>query len=280
MIPIPSRLIIRVSGNDAFRYLNGQLTRDLGRYNGSEALHACLLNPKGRLCACVLVHREGEDWILETDAEIGVALVERLERYIVADDVTLSVEPDHGGWHLFGDIAMTIPWKDLRGKRCRRLGFSGMDLEASECIPRNALPPVLDPLVGEILRIERGIPSWGCELSPDTLPPEAGLDRTHIDYDRGCYPGQEVISRLKSIGRVNQSLHVVSSSPGSVLLRGMVVDSGAGVAGRLTSVAGHPASGSHVALAYLNRSAELPLFALDPLTGARTAISILQSPGT
>ena len=280
VIPIPPRVIIRVSGSDAFRYLNGQLTRDLGRFNGSEALHACLLNPKGRLCASLLVHCEGEDWILEADEVIGDALVERLERYIVADDVTLAVEPDPGGWHLFGDIAMTTPWKDLSGKRCRRLGVPGMDLEASKGNSRHALPPVLDPLVGEILRIERGIPSWGNELSTDTLPPEAGLDRTHIDYDRGCYPGQEVISRLKSIGRVNRSLHVVSSSQGSVLLRGMVVESGAGVAGELTSVAGYPASGLHVALAYLNRGAEPPLFALDPLTGAKTAISILQSSGS
>jgi folate-binding protein YgfZ len=139
---------------------------------------------------------------------------------------------------------------------------------------------VLDPLVGEILRIERGIPSWGNELSTDTLPPEAGLDRTHIDYDRGCYPGQEVISRLKSIGRVNRSLHVVSSSQGSVLLKGMVVESGAGVAGELTSVAGLPASGLHVALAYLNRGAEPPLFALDPLTGAMTPLSIAADNGS
>jgi folate-binding protein YgfZ len=58
----------------------------------------------------------------------------------------------------------------------------------------------------ERLRIERGIPAWGAELTEETLPPEAGLDNTHIDYHKGCYIGQEVISRLKSVGHVNQTL--------------------------------------------------------------------------
>ena len=57
----------------------------------------------------------------------------------------------------------------------------------------------------ELLRIERGIPRWGNELSEDTLPQEAGLDEIAVDFKKGCYVGQEVVSRIDSVGRVNQT---------------------------------------------------------------------------
>jgi len=56
------------------------------------------------------------------------------------------------------------------------------------------------------MRIEAGVPRWGAELSEDTLPPEAGLEEAAIDYHKGCYIGQEVISRIKSVGHVNRRL--------------------------------------------------------------------------
>jgi folate-binding protein YgfZ len=60
--------------------------------------------------------------------------------------------------------------------------------------------------LAESLRIESGTPRWGAELTEETLPPEAGLDLTAIDYHKGCYIGQEVISRIKSVGHVNRQL--------------------------------------------------------------------------
>src|SRR5205823_5260999 len=58
----------------------------------------------------------------------------------------------------------------------------------------------------ENLRIEQGIARWGNELSENVIPIEAGLDRNAISYTKGCYLGQEVISRIKSIGHVNRLL--------------------------------------------------------------------------
>ena len=57
--------------------------------------------------------------------------------------------------------------------------------------------PVLSDALLDLIRIEHGVPRWGRELDETTLPPEAGLDRTHVDFHKGCYIGQEVISRLK-----------------------------------------------------------------------------------
>ncbi len=58
----------------------------------------------------------------------------------------------------------------------------------------------------EFERIGRGIPKWGAEITEGMLPPEAGLDATDISYSKGCYIGQEVISRIKSAGKVNRRL--------------------------------------------------------------------------
>jgi folate-binding protein YgfZ len=277
---LPPRLVLRLTGSDAFRYLHGQVTRDLNRLQEESALHACILTPKGKLCAPLLVWREGRDLLLEAHPLLEEALVARLERYIVADDVTIAVERAPETIHCFGPVTATSPWKELPGLGVSRLGVQGRDLTISH----EPHPPLLDPAIIERLRIERGIPAWGSELGEETLPPEAGLDRTHIDYDRGCYPGQEVISRLKSIGRVNRLLQIFEAAGDAALRTDASLVTGEGVeVGVITSVAPQFPGETSLALAYLQRAAvegAIPVFALDPLTGSRTPLSITQVTGT
>jgi len=278
---LPPRLLLRLSGDDAYRYLNGQITRDLSRAIPGHAVPACILTPKGKLCAPLLIWREGDDLLVEADPSLEEILISRLERYIVADDVTVSREHAPPAIHLFGKLAESEPWAAASGIRLSRLATEGIDL--TEDTPCVATLPLLDPDVVEILRIERGVPKWGSELTEETLPPEAGLDRTYIDYDRGCYPGQEVISRLKSIGKVNRLLHPLTAAENSHLAPGHEIVTEEGViVGSVTSVAPRlPAASERCsALAYLKRSTAeggLPLFALDPLTGGKTPLSITQS---
>jgi len=281
---LPPRLLIRLSGSDAFRYLNGQITRDLGRLEAGASLPACILTPKGKLCATLLIHREGDDLLVESDPRLEEILMARLDRYIVADDVTLTLETSRPAIHLFGKLQEAEPWSSLPGLRTTRLGppgFPGMDIPAS--IPGVESLPLLDQQVVEALRIERGIPAWGSELGEETLPPEARLDLTHIDYDRGCYPGQEVISRLKSIGRVNRLLRLFQASGETcTLTSGAILHNAEGKeVGSITSVAPRlDASGSTLALGYLGRGIAEPLFALDPLTGEKTPLSIIKTLGS
>ena len=280
---LPPRLRIRLSGRDAFRYLNGQVTRDLKpleeQAGDGAALPACILTPKGKLCAPLLISRDGADLIVESYLLLEEPLTARLERYIVADDVAVSVEPAVGVIHVFGKASGMEPWSSLPGIGVTRRGVPGKDVSTASI--GSELPESLDPDLVEILRIERGIPKWGAELTEETLPPEAGLDRTHIDYDRGCYPGQEVISRLKSIGRVNRLLHGFTAQGEGSLVAGMRILSAEGKEiGSLTSASLLPGEEGSVALGYLPRGSGEPLFALDPLTGARRALSITATFGT
>jgi len=280
---LPPRLLLRLSGSDAFRYLNGQITRDLSRMASGHALQACILTPKGKLCAPLLIWRENDDLMVESNLSLEETLITRLERYIVADDVSVSVEPAPSMIHLFGKLAETEPWVSAAGIRINRLGSPGLDL--NEDFLGGALLSRLDARVIETLRIEKAIPVWGSELSEETLPPEAGLDRTHIDYDRGCYPGQEVISRLKSIGKVNRLLRLLSAPGNSTLTPGHEIITEEGTVGSITSVTPQltGASEAVLVLAYMKRNAaegNSPLFGLDPLTGAKTPLSILQVTGS
>ena len=282
---VPPRLQLRLAGADAFRYLNGQVTSDLGRLEDGAAQPACLLTPKGKLCATLLIRRDRDDLLIEADPSREEALTARLERYIVADDVTLTLEPSPPLLHLFGQALLKEPWASAPGIRVPRLGEIGLDIAPET--PGTGSLALLDPLVIEALRIERCLPAWGFELGEETLPPEAGLDRTHIDYDRGCYPGQEVISRLKSVGRVNRLLRLLTAhgDPGpSTLEPGMTLVTGeCKEVGSITSVSPRFDTGSATALGYLGRGvleATEPLFALDPLTGEKTPISISDTSGS
>src|SRR5437899_4439607 len=85
----------------------------------------------------------------------------------------------------------------------------------------------------EVLRIENGIPRWGRELTPEIIPPEANLAARAIDYEKGCYIGQEVISRMKMSGQTRQRLCGLTSE--KALIQGMELRTGTKVVGRITS---------------------------------------------
>jgi folate-binding protein YgfZ len=101
----------------------------------------------------------------------------------------------------------------------------------------------------ELLRISEGVPRWGLDLAEDTIPVEAGLEERAISYTKGCYIGQEVISRIKSVGRVNHHLRRLRASVPMVI--GEKLESGGKSAGEITSAAPIPGSEDWLALGYL-----------------------------
>jgi folate-binding protein YgfZ len=215
--PLVGRARFRVTGTDHLRYLNGQLTQDLKKVTHQLALPACITSAKGRLQAEVWVLAEvgssGQAALLvDAPGELREALLGRLERYIVADDVSLEdvtgvSELLHFPLTQLPDIPELEPFV---AAKAARLGGAGWDV----WVPADKFGSLCAALGGRLgsaqdferLRVQRGIPAWGAELTEDTLPPEAGLDKTHVDYHKGCYIGQEVISRLKSVGHVNRAL--------------------------------------------------------------------------
>ena len=223
-IDLADRVKLSFTGNDRIRYLNGQLTAKLTGANGVQP--ACVTTAKGKLCADVFVGTWPAAVIVDADAEVSATLLPRLEKYIVADDVVIEDITLHAALiHCLGVAPEQI--KDLTflpGYPVSRLGHPGIDLFPpwrDDLAPvwekLSARFPVISAELAELLRIEAGIPRWGFELDENTLPAEAGLDRTHVDFHKGCYIGQEVISRIKSVGHVNRSLCGFLSQSGEPL---------------------------------------------------------------
>ena len=205
------------TGPDRLRYLNGQVTQDLRKLSLDRALPACVTNAKGRLQATVWIADLNGALLVDAHPDVAETLPARLERYIVADDVSLENQTlSHTLFHCLNQPPVLPGITEPTVVRSSRLGVPGWDLR----VPNAALQEtrmilgvsVDSHLSWEQLRISHGIPAWGAELSEDTLPPEAGLDQTHVDYHKGCYIGQEVLSRIKSVGHVNRRLVVLSAA--------------------------------------------------------------------
>jgi tRNA-modifying protein YgfZ len=268
---LAGRTILRFTGADRTRYLNGQVTANIQTLALDHAIPTCVTTAKGKLSADGFVTNSGDALWFDADPGLRETLPARFERYIIADDVTLEDMSDAmrvihllPGEEGFESMHRT-GFGSLRAIPNTRFGRRGFDFlltedeakkEAQEWASFHVTLSVEDV---ENLRIEQGIPRWGAELDENTLPPEAGLDRTHIDYYKGCYIGQEVISRIKSIGHVNRRLAGFVSTSGAPLSPSMQIVSAAAPTGdpcgSLTSAGWSFALEKPIALGYLRRSA-------------------------
>jgi folate-binding protein YgfZ len=108
----------------------------------------------------------------------------------------------------------------------------------------------------EVFRIERGIPRWGRELTSEIIPVEANLEKNSIDYRKGCYVGQEVISRMKMSGQTNKRLCGLVSLNGAPLEAGTPLASAADAsreAGWITSATKSDRLEKQIGLGYAKR---------------------------
>jgi len=135
----------------------------------------------------------------------------RLERYIIADDVQIEDVTDQ--FSLFHVLSGESPKADHgRIVSVRRFAKPGWDIW-SDATRHDAVWQqlssafaFLDSAAAEVMQIEQGIPRWSCELTEEIIPIEANLEQGTIDYQKGCYIGQEVISRIKMSGQTNKRL--------------------------------------------------------------------------
>jgi len=258
LVPLDPPAIFAFSGPDAERFLNGQITQDVRLLSKRDvALPACVTDAKGRLQFRVRLLKadDGAIWV-EAASDQAEALEARLTRYLIADDV--EVEELTEKWHPvhFTGI-MPDPPSAVFARKSNRFGVDGTDWWVPAGTDQEILP-VLELLSGDELdafRIERGAPVWGKELIEGMLPPEAGLEGSDISYQKGCYIGQEVISRIKSAGKVNRRLWRMSLPGEGDVSHGMLFDAGDNEAGVVTSISPIIVNGARPALGYLKRGA-------------------------
>jgi folate-binding protein YgfZ len=218
---------LRIYGSDRLRFLNGQLTNDIRKATDTNATEACILNAKGKLEAHVFAHAEDDSFFLDADPALQSTLPARLERYIIADDVQIeNVTAQLSIFHVIGTPRSTFSFA-THLVSMNRFGPQGHDIWC-EAADRDRLWAELskefefcDANCAEVFRIEQGIPRWGRELTGEIIPIEANLEQRCINYDKGCYIGQETISRMKMSGQRNKKLCGLFSLKNIPLVGGM-----------------------------------------------------------
>jgi folate-binding protein YgfZ len=280
------RTTLRVTGNDRVRFLNGQITNDVRKAGEAVAIEACVLNAKGKVNAHIFVSAAPKSFWIDADPELREALPARLERYVIADDVQIENVTDR--FSIFHVLSRTAPsLSDCRIVSVRRLAEPGWDIWtdiARHDVVSQQLSSTfgfVDSAAAEIMRIEHGIPRWGCELTDQIIPIEANLEARAVDYEKGCYIGQEVISRIKMSGQTNKRLCGLISLDDIPLQAGMRLASTAEKgkeAGWITSATRSEKIGKEIALGFVKRGFNNPGVKLDALaaenSGAVTAIPV------
>jgi folate-binding protein YgfZ len=271
-----ARVKLRVTGADAARFLNGQMTNDLRKVTATSAMQASVLNAKGKLSAHVFVSAEEGGFLLDAEPELRDELPARLDRYIIADDVQIEdVTERFSIFHLTGETAPPAPLS-ARTLAADRFGGPGWDVwldrERQEQIRQQLATrsAFCDDACAEVFRIERGIPRWGRELTDEIIPVEANLEASSIDYSKGCYIGQEVISRMKMSGQTNKRLCGLVSLSGAAFAAGtrLMADTDSGKdAGWITSATKSARLEKEIGLGYVKRgfnSSGTRLHAIQP----------------
>jgi folate-binding protein YgfZ len=208
------------------------VSNDVEALGAGEACPALLLTAKARVIAPLVVLRRGEeDFLVLTEPELGDTVRALLTRMRLR--ARCEIEPEeHASVVVLGGT---------------EAGFA-TDFPGARELLDAELAPTLDAAELELRRIEAGVPRWGREIDDRILPAEAGLDVTHVDFGKGCYPGQEPVARLHYRGHPNRGLRVLELDDVPEIDAELVYDGK--TVGRVTSAA-RRADGSAVALAYV-----------------------------
>jgi len=202
---LPDRGVVKVAGDDARRFLNGLATNDIGKVTPASPCFAALLTPQGKIIVDFIVAEaptgDGGDFFLDCPRALATTLVEKLNFYklrarVMAEDLSAALGV-MAVWDGKGNTEYGLCYPD---SRLPALGFRVMlppDLvtEAAEDLDAN----LVEPEAYEAHRIALGVPRGGADfMYGDTFPHEADMDQlAGVDFEKGCYVGQEVVSRVE-----------------------------------------------------------------------------------
>jgi folate-binding protein YgfZ len=280
------RAKISLTGGDRVRWLNGMVTNNVRDLALDHGIYAFLLNPQGHILGDLYAYNRGESVVVDTDLSQTEKMLATFDHYIIMDDVevkNLSSEITAVG--VTGRTAVDI---------LARAGFTPGELESlqlqstswqnSNCtIVRNddpqfaayeiwiapaAVRQLWDALLAagatpigseaiETYRIVSGVPRYGVDIRERDLPQETEQARA-LNFNKGCYVGQEIVERIRSRGAVHRKFSGFVAD--GAIAPGTKIVAGEKEVGEITSTAtisaGH--GGKTVALGYIRREAGTP----------------------
>lgn len=213
--PLPHRSVIAVGGPDRVEFLQGLISNDTRKVGPGQAIWAALLTPQGRFLNDMFVVEDGNGtFLLETERERAAALARKLKMYTLRSKVTVEDRSEAMQVAVvFGAGADAIlPLAGATAFIDPRLPELGVRVLA----PAGRLAALLDlpeaPLADyEALRLRLGVPDGSRDLTVEkSLLLESGFDELHgVDWQKGCYMGQELTARTKYRGLIKRRLFPV-----------------------------------------------------------------------
>ncbi len=200
-VSLPDRAIVTVSGQDAQDFLQALITTDLDKLTDSEALPGALLTPQGKILFDFVVTRDGAAIRLETAVEQGEALLKRLTMYKLRAPITLS---------LTSPASVEIRFSEANG------GFSDTRFaKAGQSVWRvyGSVTETTGTEDYDRLRIASGVAVSGADYAlQDAFPHDVLMDKNGgLSFKKGCYVGQEVVSRMQHRGTARRRIVTVTA---------------------------------------------------------------------
>jgi tRNA-modifying protein YgfZ len=229
LIDVSDRGRIRVTGEDRARLLHAMTTNHIQQMKPGDGVYVFFLNAQGRILADAYVLCFEDHFLLDTAPEARQAVYEHLDKYIIADDVTLEditdqtfslgIEgpkaadiaarcemqaPHHRFSHVQSGEFIVAAISATGSYGARIYGPVGRKDEAVTMI-EGAGAIAATAADAETVRIENFVPRYGCDITEHTLPQET--QQMHaLHFQKGCYIGQEIVERIRSRGHVNRVL--------------------------------------------------------------------------
>ncbi|MET0841983.1 MAG: folate-binding protein [Methyloceanibacter sp.] len=235
---LPSRAVLKIGGADAHKFLQGLVTNDIGKVHGADAVHAGLLSPQGKVLFDFFLVAEGDGFLADVAREQEEELLKRLGFYRLRAAVEIAADPSRqvaacwggkpaepSGAILYADPR--LPALGYRAFLTRGSGPSALGCEAASEQDYHAF------------RIGLGVPEGGKDyVFGDAFPHEALFDQLHgVDFEKGCFVGQEVVSRMEHRGTARKRVVAVEGTA-PLPAPGTRIEAAGAAIGTLGSVAG------------------------------------------
>ena len=228
---LPDRSLIRIQGTNAQSFLQALITTDLACLPENEAWPGALLTPQGKILFDFVIWRDGADLLLETDVSQRDGLIRRLTMYKLRAPIEISAEPDSG---------VSVFWRTdqiVDGILDDRFARAGVTLVRQPGRHSDG-----DAGAYQALRIANGIAVAGEDYPlQDAFPHDVLMDfNGGLSFRKGCYVGQEVVSRMQHRGTARRRLATVHAD-GALPPAGTELTAGGKPLGTLGSVHGQQA---------------------------------------
>ena len=204
---LPSRAVLRIGGADARKFLQGLITSDIGKVQGADAVHAGLLSPQGKVLFDFFLVAEGDGFLADLAREKEEELLKRLAFYRLRAAVEISADPSRQVAACWGGKPAqprgAIVYSD---PRLPALGYRAFLAQGAS--PAELGCEAASEQDYHAFRIGLGVPEGGKDFAfGDAFPHEALFDHLHgVDFNKGCFVGQEVVSRMEHRGTTRKRI--------------------------------------------------------------------------